>query len=274
MLSNEEIVYVKKGGQEFIQFKKLLQYSNIISHAYSIGIDKNYRTFKPDRSPLLNEDYKKNINDYKTLCDVNGLNYKNLIKAMQNHTDNVICVNSISNNETIDSDEIADGLITNTKDIVLSTTNADCILLLMLDPIKNVIANIHSGWKGTLQEISVKAVKKMVEKYECNPKDIIVCICPSIRKCHFEVDKDVYELFYDRFEKLGNINSFIQKSNKEQKWYIDTILINKIILKQIGILEENIVDSGICSVCNKDYVHSYRAEGKSYGLSTAIISLK
>ena len=88
-----------------------------------------------------------------------------------------------------------DGLITNKKDLILSTTNADCILLLFFDPVKKVIANTHSGWKGTLKRISVKTVKKMKEEYGCNASDIICCICPSIRKCHFEVEKDVKDLF-------------------------------------------------------------------------------
>ena len=165
-----------------------------------------------------------------------------------------------------------DGLITDKKEIVLATTNADCILLLMFNPIKKVIANVHSGWRGTLQEISVKTVEKMVKDYGCNPKDIIVCICPSIRKCHFEVDKDVYEMFYNQFKKLECTEKFIEP--KGEKWHIDTVLINKIILKNAGILEENIEDCGICSVCNKDKVHSYRAEGPNYGLATALIMLK
>ena len=71
---------------------------------------------------------------------------------------------------------------------------ADCTPLLFYDPIKNVIANTHSGWKGTLQTIGVKTVEKMMSEYECKAKDIICCIGPHIRKCHFEVDADVKEL--------------------------------------------------------------------------------
>ena len=68
------------------------------------------------------------------------------------------------------------------------------------------------------------------------------------------------------------VDDIIEK--RENKWHIDTILINKIILKRAGLLEENIIDSGICSVCNKDLIHSFRAEGPGYELNTAIISLK
>lgn len=274
-LSNENILHIKNKTQEFIQFRKLLEYSDIVTHAYSLGTDKDYRTFRPNKTPLTKEEYEKNMKNYKTLCDANNLNYKNIIKAKQAHTDIIEKIETNKNNvDLIDTPELSDGLITNKKDIVLATTNADCILFLIFDPVKRVIANVHSGWKGTLQKISVKAIKKMQAEYGSNPKDIIVCVCPSIRKCHFEVDKEVYEMFYNEFKYLKENVDFIQKDELREKWHIDTVLINKIILMQAGILEKNIIDSGICSVCNKDIIHSYRAEGEGYGLSTAIISLK
>lgn len=270
-LSNEIVVHVKNENVEYLQFRRLLKYSDILQHAYSLGIDKNYRTYRVNKTPLPKEEYKQNINNYKKICDVNNLNYKNIVKASQAHTDNICKLSSKSENIT-ETIEKVDGLITKENDIILATTNADCILLLFFDPVKKVIANTHSGWRGTLQEISVKTVKKMQNDFGCNPKDIIVCICPSIRKCHFEVDEDVYKLFLNQFNKLGNVDRFIEK--KGQKWYIDTVLINKIILEQVGILKENIEDCGICSVCNKNIVHSYRAEGANYGLATALITLR
>ena len=269
-LSNDVVTHIK--NKEYLQFKKLEKYNDILAHAYSVGIEKNYRTFKANREQLSKEDYEKNINNYKILCTQIGLDYSNLIKANQAHTDNIICINNTEKNSTIDTINLSDGLITNKSKLILATTNADCILLLFFDPVKKVIANVHSGWKGTLQKISQKTVNKMSKIYGCNPKDIIVCMCPSIRKCHFEVEKDVKDMFYDQFNNLENINSFIIK--KDDKWLIDTILINKIILKQAGILEQNIEDSGICSVCNKEIIHSYRAEGDCYGLATAVIALK
>ena len=270
-LSNSVVSHIKDNDNEYLQFKRLKKYKDILTHAYSVGIDKNYRTFKANREALEIRDYEKNVNNYKELCKAIKLNSDNLIKANQAHTDNILCIDKIEKNEKIDTIEKSDGLITNKRGIVLATTNADCILLLFFDPVKKVIANVHSGWKGTLQRISEKTVSKMMENYGCEPKDIIVCICPSIRKCHFEVGKDVKELFFNEFKNLGNINEFI--INKENKWFIDTVLINKLILKKMGILEKNIEDSNICSVCNKDMIHSYRTEGESYGLATAVIGL-
>lgn len=270
-LTNKHVIHIKNETNEYLQFKKLLKYNNIISHAYSVGIKKSFRTIEPNMEKLPLEIYEENFKNYRNLCKELNLNENNLIRAKQAHTDNILCLNDLEKEDTIDSKEIADGLITNKKKFILATTNADCILLLMFDPVKKVIANVHSGWKGTLQEISVKTINEMKGKYGCNTRDIIVCICPSIRKCHFEVGEDVKELFYNQFKKLADVEKFIKKEN--DKWYVDTVLINKIILKQAGILERNIEDSGICSVCNCNQIHSFRAEGEGYGLCTAIISL-
>ena len=273
-LSNENIIHIKKDNCEYLQFRKLLEYSDVITHGYAIGLDKNFRTARAGGTELSKEEYEKAVYSYKTICNKLDLNYNDIVKTNQNHTDNVEIID-----EKVSKDEPdfavyqeTDGLITDRTNLVLSTTNADCILLIFFDPVKKVIANVHSGWKGTLQRISVKAVEKMHDEYGCNSKDIICCVCPSIRKCHFEVDRDVYIMFENEFKELKQIDEIIEQKN--DKWHIDTILINKVILKEAGLLEENIIDSGICSVCNKDIIHSFRAEGADYGLNTAIISLK
>jgi len=272
-LSNENIIHIRKDDIQYLQFRKLLEYKDIINHAYGIGLDRNYRTSKS----IGEEKYNKAVNDYKELCDAIGINYINCVKPCQEHTKNIRNVKQKMNRGQLDFEQeqykSTDGLVSNQKNIALATTNADCILLMFFDPVKKVIANVHSGWKGTLQRIAVKAVNKMKNEYECNPKNIICCICPSIRKCHFEVQSDVQQLYYNEFKDLKEIDSLIVQGNSAEKWYIDTVEINKIILKQIGLKEENIIDCGICSVCNSDLIHSFRVEKQGYGLGTAIIEL-
>lgn len=277
-LSNENIIHIKTKMNEYIQFRKLLEYQDILVHAYSLGTDLNFRTSTIKKEKLPKEEYKKAIKSYQLLCDSIDCNYINLVKTNQEHTD---CVKIVD--EKVNKDEPdfnlrkyynTDGLITNQKDRILSTTNADCILLLFFDPIKKVVANIHSGWKGTLQRIAIKTVQKMVKEFGCNPKDIICCICPSIRKCHFEVEKDVKDMFEKEFKDLDNLNKIIEEKVLSKKWNIDTVLINQIILEKQGLKKENIIDSGICSVCHSNLIHSYRVEKQGYGLSTALIGLK
>ncbi|MBR3163129.1 MAG: peptidoglycan editing factor PgeF [Clostridia bacterium] len=272
-LSNENIIHIKKGNVEFIQFRRLLEYSDTINHAYCIGLDRNFRTETLKHTPLSNEQREKAINDYKELTEAINSNYMHIVKSRQKHTKTVKFIENKDTEPEFFSEkyENTDGLITNKPNIMLSTTNADCILLLFFDPVKKVIANTHSGWRGTLQRISVETVKKMKEKYNSNPKDIICCMCPSIRKCHFEVEKDVKEEFENEFKELSG---FITETEQSKKWNIDTIFINKEILKQAGLQGKNIIDSGICSVCESNQIHSYRAEGENYGLATAIIEIK
>ena len=303
-LSNENVIHINKNGVQYLQFRRLLEYSDIITHAYSLGRDVNFRTAKANKEKLPEDEFNKNLQSYKNLCLLTNLEYKNVVKKNQEHTDNIkIITKKINKNEpdiNLEKYSKTDGMITNKKNLILSTTNADCILLLFFDPVTKTIANVHSGWRGTLQRISVKAVQKMKKEFNCKPENIICCICPSIRKDHFEVDKDVKDMFEKEFQDLDISNNaeIIEKQNietprinsknnnieqheqmqiehelRKEKWNIDTVLINKIILKKTGLKPENIVDSGICSECNSDLVHSFRAEKEGYGLETALISL-
>lgn len=277
-LSNENVIHIKKENIEYLQFKKLLEYKDIINHAYSLGLDRNFRTARANKEKLTKEEYTKALKDYEELCSSIGSDYKNVIKTNQEHTDEVKVVNrKIKNGEpdiNLENYSKTDGLITNRTNQILSTTNADCILLLFFDPVKKVIANTHSGWRGTLQRISIKTVEKMKKEFSCNPEDIICCIAPSIRKCHFEVEKDVKDMFETEFQDLEKLEEIIEEKIPNKKWNIDTVLINKMILKKEGLKEENIIDSGICSVCNSDIIHSFRVEKEGYGLNTALIELK
>ena len=279
-LSNENVVHIIKDEVQYLQFKKLLEHKEIITHAYSLGIDTNFRTAKPNKEDIPKDELEKAINDYINICNELNINYLNIIKTNQEHTNNVKIVNEKINIDNMDINleqyNNTDGLITNKQNLILSTTNADCILMIFFDPITRTIANIHSGWKGTLQRISVKVVEKMINEFKCDPKDIIFCICPSIRKCHFEVDQNVKEMFEKEFVDLqiNKRTDIIEKQKEQEKWNIDTVLINNIILKEKGLKQENIIDCGICSVCNSDLIHSYRVEKQGYGLGTALVSLK
>lgn len=258
----ENIVYQNKNGIEYIQFKKLLEYPEI-THCYTMR-SNNQLNFQIKNRDFFNQSCDK---IYKCLELKNPL----VVRPYQTHTDNVKIVKKIEKLED------TDGIITNKKEIALITTSADCISLLLYDPVKKAIGSIHSGWKGTLKGIIVKAIEKMVTEYQSKPEDIICCICPSIRQCCFEVDEDVKDLFYNKYKNLKNIDEIIKLGDKKedkQKYYIDTVKINIELLKNIGLKEENIIDSNICTMCHSKEFHSYRADGKSFGVNGAIIAIK
>ena len=268
-LSNKNIIHKSNNGVEYIQFKRLLEFPEV-KHAYIIGLDKSFKIYNDDEHIKENELAKKS---YEIICKELNINYNSLINTMQNHTDNIKIIKNKVNKDKPDFNiyEETDGLITNKKSLSLSTINADCILLVFYDPVNKVIANVHSGWRGTTKRISTKTIEKMKKEYGSNPEDIICCMSPSIGKDHFEVDEDVYNIFKQEFKDIIQTKKIYEQKNN--KWYIDTILINRLILKNKGLKEENIIDSGICSVCNKEMIHSYRAHGKNAGRNTLIISM-
>ena len=266
-LSNENIIHIKKEGIEYIQFKKLLEYKNII-HCF---------TLKPMdfASNDTYEEKKESVsNNFEILSKELNFDINNIYRPRQTHTNVVDIVEDGYEGIFNDRYNNVDGLTTNKKNKVLILGFADCTPLFFYDPVKNVIANTHSGWKGTLQEISVRTIEKMQQEYKCKPENIICCIGPHIRKCHFEVEKDIKDTFFEKFKHLKNINDIITFDDKKQKYFIDTLEINKQILIKIGLKEENIIDSKICTVCHSNICHSYRAEKDTSGRAISIIEIK
>ena len=254
-LSNENIIHIKDNNVEYIQFKKLLEYKDKIRHCYTMKCSD----YKEDDG----ENYKRLYNslelDYDKLVRIQHQIHSNFVKIVDNE-------NEIYTN--------IDGLITNKEKISLSLRFADCTPIYLYDPVENVIGNIHSGWKGTVQKIGVEGVKKLIEEFGCKAENIIACIGPAIGKCHFEVDEDVKNIFENTFSYMNINGEIIQKGEiKEgkQKYFIDTNLINRKMLEKIGLKSENIIESNICTVCNSNLLHSYRVDREKSGRNTAII---
>ena len=95
----------------------------------------------------------------------------------QTHSDHIAVVNSGNFANTI---EDTDALITNEKGLFVCVQTADCVPVLLFDPVKKVVAAVHAGWKGTISKIAKKTVERMVEDFNCNPSDIVAGIGPSI----------------------------------------------------------------------------------------------
>ena len=115
------------------------------------------------------------------------------------------------------------------KDTPLAITTADCIPIIIYDPKNKVIANIHSGWKGSLNKIVINAIEKLQDEFSSNVNDLLFFFGPAI--CHdcFEVEEDVKQMFYDKFSYLENI--------KDIK--IDLLAIDNNIVIAHWYLEQN-----------------------------------
>ncbi len=164
----------------------------------------------------------------------------------------------------------ADGIITNIKDVVIVTFHADCVPIIFLDKSKNVIAVSHGGWKGTLENISGNTVEEMVKKYNSKPEDILVGIGPSIGSCCYEVGKEVYDKFNERYDYVKNIF----KTMNNNKIHLDLWKTNELQLLNKGILKENIDISNLCTSCNNNIFYSYRKEKGTNNRMASVMKLK
>lgn len=262
-LSNENIIHVKKDGIEYLQFRKLLEFEDLVNCFTLKTGNLNFRRKTSEELALQS---------IQKICNVLDVNPNTIVRPNQKHTDCVEKVDSAS--EDLGMREI-DGLITNKKDINLLLTFADCTPIILYDPVNKAIGNIHSGWRGTVQKIGKKATLKMMKEYGSKPEDIIACFGPAIGQCHFEVEEEVKNIFENEFGKFTKKYEIIKKQSilKDgvQKYNINTNLINRLELEELGLLPKNIIESGICTVCNSDLIHSYRANKEKFGLNATII---
>lgn len=189
------------------------------------------------------------------------------IVANQTHSDHI---EIIKKRETKgwstmkDAVENCDALITNLHGVVLTILTADCVPILMYDREHQVIAAVHAGWKGTRAKILSKTVQKMKEVFGTEPSNVKVGIAPSIGKCCYEVGEDVAKYFFD-------IEEGVARSQK--KYMLDLPLINKKQLLELGVKEENIEMSHICTSCNVNHFFSYRKEKGCSGRFMSMIGI-
>ena len=264
-IDTRKISLYTKNNISYIKFKKLEKYN--IEHAFYIGKELNFKTRDKDGNKM-----EYNIKNYDKFLKLFNLNYINVVKPIFKHSIHYKIVEKKynQNNPDIGLDEYfnIDSLITNKKNFILAATSADCNIILIYDKKNNIIANVHSGWLGTLNGVVINTINGMKEKFNTNPSDLICCICPSIRICHFEVGYDVFNAFKNKY----NNDKYYQFINN--KWHVDLVNIIKDNLIDLGVYKNNIIDSNICTMCNSDKMHSYRAYKSNSGLNMGFICLK
>lgn len=235
-------------------------------------LDKyNLVNFITDKSVDIN--YSKQSRDEirKILQGMSDYQFKKIISPRQTHTNNVVVINE----DNLDNElQDVDGVITKLKGIALTIATADCQSIILYDKKNEVIGNIHSGWKGTLNKILSNGINLMIKEFSSNVEDIIVCIGPSIMGCCFEVDKEVVDMFNNNFTDIEKFIRLGEIKDGKQKYYIDTVEINKRELINLGILEENIYLSNVCTKCSSDTYYSYRVQGQDSGRNVTLISMK
>ncbi len=156
---------------------------------------------------------------------------------------------------------VADAVVTDRPDNYLVIQVADCQPVLMYEPARQVVANVHSGWRGSVSNIIGRTIEAMQQHFGCHPDDILAGIGPSLGPCCAEFINYKTEIprALWRYKKPGDYFDF---------WAISTDQLLK-----AGVLAKHIESCQICTRCRTDEFFSYRAE-KTTGRNAAVIGLR
>jgi YfiH family protein len=154
-------------------------------------------------------------------------------------------------------------MITASRSIVLAVLTADCVPVLILDPIRKAIGIAHAGWRGMLRAIASGTILKMRDTFGTEPADCLVALGPSIGPCCYTVGADVSAQFQHAFG-----SAVCDAENR-----IDLREAARIQLAGVGVEEHNISSIGACTACNLALFYSYRAEGGRTGRMMSVISI-
>lgn len=159
-----------------------------------------------------------------------------------------------------------DGVITDQKNILLTTVHADCLPVWLYDEEHHAIGLVHAGWRGTLAGIAPRAVKLMQENYGSDPAKMKAAIGPGISLCCFETGPEVIEAFRAEWDFADKYAEPAERrpGGAAGKYYIDLKGINTEELLLAGLKLENIEISDHCTHCEPETFASYRREGGTY----------
>lgn len=158
---------------------------------------------------------------------------------------------------TAEREPTCDALWSDEKDMALGIKVADCLPVSLIDTRNSIIANIHSGWRGAVQNI----IAVTLDAIPLDPSTSFAFLGPSIRACCFEVGEEVGSQFDLRFVDRA----------RGTKPHVDIAAATIAVLRSRGFAEERIVDSELCTKCAGSIFHSYRRDKKS-GRNLAIVA--
>lgn len=236
-----------------------------------------YKIFEPHKNLFA-------FTSTKQTLGINKIRYSNvpenkirLAEALNVHPDNLVFPNQTHTNCVVDlfehpgkPIEDTDALLTSKTGLCICVQTADCVPILLFDPVKKVVSAVHAGWRGTVGKIVEVAVLKMVSNYKSSPKNIIAAIGPSISPEVYEVGNEVVEAAR---KSIPNSEKTLLK-NSSGNFHFNLWEANRQLLLACGVKSVNIEILGECSFLEKEKYYSARAEGIDTGRMVSGLMIK
>lgn len=150
-----------------------------------------------------------------------------------------------------------DALVTNQPGLMVTVRTADCVPVLLHDPVRRVVAAIHAGWRGAVAGIVPKTVALLVSRFGTTVKDLHMAIGPSAGSCCYEVDEPVLTRLRDVFPEWQSVVSPVNT----EKAHLDLRAFVRAQAMMEGVEAERIATADACTICEPETFFSYRREG-------------
>jgi len=198
-----------------------------------------------------------------------GSRVENFVMVSQTHGTDILVIDQPNPDYAHFHKLECDGIITNQPGVMIAVGVADCLPLLLLDPVKRVVAALHAGWKGTAGNIAAKGVESLVKLFGSDCADILAALGPAIGPCCYEVDAPVKQAFAGS----GVSWDLCASASGAERWKLDLAVANRQQLLGAGIAEENIETAAQCVCCSSDWFFSYRRDAGETGRQAGFIML-
>jgi len=244
------MILMIQNGVSFYQFKNLSTCSGIDHRIFTRNSGYSQPPFASLNVSFGIGDTPKNVSENRGIISC-FMGAGRLVFARQVHGREIAVLSRDSEKRgitTIGRAFTADAMVTDIFERNLVIQVADCQAVLLYEPIRRVIANVHCGWRGSVQNIIGRTVDVMEQHFGCRPGRIRAGIGPSLGPCCAEFinySKEIPMEFW-RYKGLNEHFDFWSLSRDQ--------------LKRAGVAEINIEFGGICTRCHTDNFFSYRAE--------------
>lgn len=162
-----------------------------------------------------------------------------------------------------------DALVTDQPGVLLTVRTADCVPVLIHDPVRSIVAAVHAGWRGAVAGIVAKTFAVMAQRFGSQPASLRVSIGPSVGSCCYEVDEPVLSRLRASY---ADWRGLVQETGP------GTARLNLRGLvrgqaRTAGIREDGIYSVSLCTICHPTLFHSYRRDGTVRGTMVSGIML-
>ena len=246
-----------ENGVRLLQFPKLIQFPELKHAVFTRNGGYSPRPFQSLNVGMSVEDDPVTVEENRGIVS-ECFDGKDLVFLRQVHGKHVhLYAGSEGASEGVVPLE-ADAIVTDVRNKMLVIQVADCQAILLYDPVKRVIANVHSGWRGSILNILGETIGTMVLRFSSVPENIIAGISPSLGPCCADFINYRWEI-PSRFWKY-----------KDDADLFDFWTISQDQLCGAGVRTENVHISRICTRCNTYRFFSYRGEGRTGRFATLI----